>query len=178
MADIVVEFIGFFIAIFFLVAASLRKRWEDRDRQEHPENYKEEPAQEQQLLRELLKEMNVELEEEPQQPPDPPVKQVAPPAPPTAPARKRVSEDYDFHSNIESRSKETHIEDRTLNIHVGDEWKKNLGQLDLQDNPKQDMYEFHRERSKARAKQLLEGLDSKQDMILLHTILGPPKGLE
>ena len=134
----IVQVIGFLISLlvlFFFMVKSIR---EERYRRQHPEEYRKEKEEQTKKLKEFLRSLEVDMEDQDQ------FKAPAKPAPPVLPARSKQKKgsaqtkneavgskpksddtrtsiaDWSLKTNIEERQLKTNIEDRQLKTNIED----------------------------------------------------------
>lgn len=188
-----VEFIGFIVALAILMFSAVRRVLEERRRTADPEKYKREVRkqreQSEKAYRDLLKSLNIEVPEE-MKPPPPPVpkkesqKGAAHKVPTPAKAaceapHRRLSEDFELHTNIEDRKRINPIETREFDTRIGDRFGENYGRSLV--NP--ELRGSGPARSKTRGRvpriqNVLAGLPSNRSLIYAKEIIGPPKALQ
>jgi hypothetical protein len=144
-----IEFIGFIITISAMVFLFARQTWENYRRRKYPEAYAEEVRKKDDALKELLKSMNIEVEEEEEIEDDyeEPVRRPLPtPPPPPKPLQKKAPEPL-FH--------EYHSE-----------------KMDLSDKGAYALVKISRP---SRGKTLINHFPSKRELFVIREILGPPR---
>lgn len=99
------QVIGFIISVLALAFLILRNAWQERSRQQNPEEYARNEKNREKRLKDLLRTMDIEIEdeeeEEPQTPPQPPPRPIQKPAPRFSqqpikipPTKKTAAENY------------------------------------------------------------------------------------
>ncbi len=188
-----IEFIGFIISLLALIYLSARRAKEERRRRAHPEDYAEEEAREQQAYKELLQKLELPIPPEledipssqasappPAQPPRPPVHIKKPFVRPTT--GRTVRHGFEFHSDIEDRKRQTAIEQRHIrsqvNLRDNKRFKPAVASESMRVDTTGGAYTLGKHRGYSKARQLLEGLNSPGDIVLLHEIIGKPKSLQ
>jgi hypothetical protein len=158
-----IDFIGFVIAMlafFILIGKQVR---EERKRRQNPEAYEEESEQHQQeVVRELLRSLNIEV---------PAVQQEAKPPPPPA----KPSYDRDLNTQKEVEISSTPAPRKTVHSSQRSVFKDPY--LIRKKADHQEAYLIKKQKASSAKRILGKDLPLKQ-AILLREILGPPKGLE
>ncbi len=172
------DFIPFIIAFVALIASSIIRRRERKDREAHPEKYQEQEQEQQLLLKELLQSLELEAEEPIVPPPAPKIK--PPPPKPVVvraePTSRQVADYYEYESEIEGRQKGSKIIDQHLDLAVDAQLGKSTFSDRYKDSPHDAVWDVQKtEAGSTRVGDLIGGLKSKKEAILLAEILGKPK---
>lgn len=176
-----VEFIGFFISLIVLGILAVKKRREQKLMRENPEEYAKQQMKHEQELRKLFRELKHESgyddddedEEEERQvvhkrvhqapsPPPPPPVHIAKQKPLAKSYVQPVIAENKFEARLDQRSA---ISERRFEASLNQSYK----QVDKSYVKKIEM--------PSRAKYLIQNLPYRQQMIILHEIFSPPKGL-
>lgn len=172
-----VEFLGFIITLVAMAVLVGKKTWEERDRRNHPEKYKEEENSRQADLKKLLKSMDIDLEEE-EEVFSPPPKPVARPLPvkanpPKYKPGRLVGEGYTLSTSVERRELKSAVEERA---------KKQQKYADEQIvspeflRKETDAYDIKKIGTRTcKGKNVIRHLHSKKDMMILYEIINKPK---
>jgi hypothetical protein len=167
-----IEFLGMVISLAAVLFLVFRNIWKAIQHHRYPELAKEEEQQQEESLKNLLKSMNIDIENEDFSPPKP--KKAPPPAPtpkapkvkysrPSAPLQKQREsgalhrEDYQRETASEKRKFESNLEERS------------------KVKSDHDYYQDADRSRPSRAYQLTRGKHSRQELIILQEILNPPK---
>lgn len=176
-----IEFIGFVISIAALFFLFIKRFLEDRRRAKNPEQFKEEP-QERQALKEFLKSLEIDMEEDKKYSAHQPPKA---PSQPPQPSSRQASK-----SSLPARQKELVVEKRKAKAGYEDKYRDayqdtytntyedRILSRRFQKQEKGSAYEIIEMDKATRVVNLLRGLKSPKDMILLNEIIGPPKGMQ
>ncbi|MEM1283098.1 MAG: hypothetical protein AAGG81_06045 [Chlamydiota bacterium] len=185
-----IEFIGFIITMILVIYLSSKRAIEDRKRRLDP-NYDE--GEEDDNFREMVHLLNLspedvkalerELKGEPAQPPPPP--NVMQQKTKTA-AKKRVtrtlSDQYALRTNIENFKQRSKVAEREFDTKIDHRYEKPRKPIitqSLRVEPERDPYAtIGLGSKKTRIKQILDSLESKNNMIILHEIIDKPKALK
>jgi hypothetical protein len=197
------QLIGFVVMVVVLILPAIKKSMEEKDRKKNPEKYVKKEREQQRLIKELIHSIDPDYEDEEgylSSKPQPPLvpRALSSGRPRVKPLRKRgaaptrgkplqtkskvpkmlkgsVGGQYEFHSDIEDRSKGSRIEGRALESRVAHRSGENL----LADRfGYQSEIPDKKNWREARAKRVLKDLPTLQDMLLLHEIILPAKGLQ
>jgi hypothetical protein len=176
------QFIGFVVSMIVLTILSARRSHERRQ-STYDEDELEVPVDDREArLKKFLRSLDEEMEEDQKLPPPPPVQKPRKIAAKAAPLQKKKFqpslEDYHTTSVIESRKLQTRVEERTFQSSIEDHQFKTTidDRYDLKggDSP----YELKIRERKSSGRDLINRLESPQEMIILQTIIGPPKCLD
>lgn len=185
-----IEFLGFIITMILVIYLSSKRAIEERKRQQNPDYYDDEEVEDNNI-REMARLLNLspedaqalerELKGEPAPPPPPPKKSNPPPKPQK---KKRVSrtlsDKYALHTNIEDFKQRSKVAERKFDTKIEHRYEQPRQSVitdSLRVDPEHDPYAISHQK-KARINKLLDSLDSKADMILLHEILDRPKAFK
>jgi len=182
-----IEFIGFIISVTAMIFLLVRRAWEERHRRKHPEEFKDEQQRQEQTLKQFLKSLDIDMEDEEEfsPPPKPRVEQpVEPPPPPhemqaqakPKPHRLLQEDEYRFRDKIESYHPESKIEKRKLKIRIDDRYKGFTGEhiVSPELSEKPEVYHAIEKLKSSRARRLVTQLHSRKDMIVYQEIMNPP----
>ena len=156
-----IEFIGFIItmvAFFLLVVKQAR---DEKKRRQNPEAYEEEMEYQQEAVKDLLRSLNIEVQED--KPPVPP-----PPPTPVVEMLKEPSMPKVVESKIPKSM-------RIAKFDYGNAFRDPHSQRGIFEH--EEAY-IKRKEQQSRVKSLLRKPDSFKDAIILKEVLGEPKGLE
>lgn len=171
----IVEFIGFLITLFALLFLSVKKNKENSE-------LGDEGHSQQEKLKNFLKSLDIEMEEDNFQPHPKKVlknepksmqmrKTKSPKAQLDKPVSKKVVEHTKLSSQLESRSFESHLKERYDNLShsiVSESYR----------DVKDDAYSIKKKSNTSRGQALLEQLPTKKNMVVLVEIFNKPKGLD
>lgn len=179
----VVELIGFIVALAILMFSAVRRVLQERRRTADPEKYKKEVRrkreQTEHAYQNLLKSLNIEVpEDKPAPPPIPKTEKKAVIRKADKPHR-RLSEDFELHTNIEDRKRINPIEHREFGTRIRDRFQEDYGRTLV--NP--ELRGKGPAKSKTlgrvpRIKHVLAALPSNRSLIYAKEIIGPPKALQ
>ncbi len=174
------DFIGFFIVLIAFFLSSVLQRRDKKRRKEHPEEYEGEEGEQAEVLKELLRSLDIGVEE--QTPPSPPKKPKTKPKPPPRPTvvkaaktKRRVGDQFAFETNIENRYQESSIKERHLDLAIDEHTGESHFSDRYEDVPHADIWKRGKRKGASRANRLLNEVSSLQDVIVLGEIIGPPK---
>lgn len=183
-----IEFIGFVISLGAMIFLFFKRRIEDRNREdEQDEELNPDELEQEKALKEFLRSLDIEMDEEnekPHYPQESARKEVIHAPPPKPPVRVQAQikikkvEMPPIHegfsqSNQEAFAQKSHIENRwtQTSLEKGEINKTTIG--GTQDHA----YAFKGKKGLGRGRDILEKLQTKNDMIVIAEILGKPKGL-
>lgn len=182
-----IEFISFIITMILVIYLSSRRAAQDRKRQLNPEQYEdEENANFQEMVRLLnlspedAEALERELKGEPAPPPPPP--KAAPPKPRVQKKKvtRTLSDRYALRTNIENFKQRSKVAEREFDTNIEHRYetpRESIITQNLRVAPEKDPYALKR-KNKVRINKILDSIESKKDMILLHEILDRPKALK
>ncbi len=169
------DYIGFFFGLVFLIVMGIKKAQEERRRREHPEEYQRQQREIRKFLQpEEFDDEEEEYEEQPRahhRPPPPPPK---PATPSVTVARGAVSskpkhEEYKIKSTIQQRNVASKLDSR---------YQQDKDDQAYASPYESKTYDVIATTSTSRVGKLIKNLPSKKSMVILREILGPPKGLK
>lgn len=180
-----VELIGFVISMAALIFLSIRRKMDERRREEHPEEYEKEREREQQEYRELLQRLDLPIPEElldsqPSAPPRKIAKEQAPKPSKALSAPKRTVRNFKFQASLDSRKHSSRIDDRRLKSAIEarqQQFKQTVVSEALQPEATVDPY-VEQKIAASSTKKLLSGLKKPIHMVIYHEILSKPKALQ
>lgn len=180
-----IEFLGFVISIAAMGFLMVRRFLEERRRRQNPEKYAEDEEHQDEALKEFLRSINVDVNNEVfaaqeerriATPPRPPVKSKTPS--PQIPVRSK-NEKYRFSSQLENQRSESRIEKRQLKSTIEE---RHLSAFETRIDPflqsAADPYTIIKLDPQPRIQKLIKSLPALQQAIILREIIGPPKGLQ
>lgn len=184
-----IEFLGFLVMMFAFAILIMRRIFEERRRQMNPEAYKQEQTEKEKALKEFLRTLQIDVEEgSPPPPPEPlPISEEVDFIEETG-THRTVRKQFRLRSEIEKerdisvvgdREFKPRMEDRYERVHLGEGVvSSELALEDLERRfPGVDrMFPGEEKAKPSRARALVSGLKSRKEMIILHEIIGPPKG--
>lgn len=168
-----IEFLGFIISVGAMVFLFVRQTYENYRRHKYPEQYAEEVKRKDDSLRQLFKEMNIEIEDEELEEdeleellPRPPQQRVPPPPPPppqkfrpAAVVKKSAAGLLQEQRATEEQFKEYSSERMNPTTVVSEK----------------DAYALGKTARASKGKALVDGIRSRQDMFILKEILDAPR---
>jgi len=159
-----VEFIIFFVTMFLLFLLFLKRAAEEKYRVEHPEEFEEERLEEEAALREFLQALDVEIEEpKPPRPPKSPTEKLKPKASPKPKPQLIPNKDV--------------VQGGVLaDAHYQEPYKTDKMQFGKMHVLHNRAYNI-KGKGTSNIRDLIFGLKSKKDLILLNEIIGPSKGV-
>ncbi len=180
-----IEFVGFIITMILVIYLSSKRAIQERKQKLDP-NY--DGDEEVDNIHEMARLLNLspedeqaleqELRGESAPPPNPVQQRVKPPK------KKRVSrtlsDKYALHTNIENFKPRSKVAERKYDTKIEHRYEKPRESIineGLRTAPEVDPYALLHKK-KARINKLLYSLDSKNDMIVIHELLGRPKALK
>ena len=172
------QFLGFLIAVGAMFFLMVRRAMEEVKRRKNPELYEAEQRKQKDVLKNFLKSLEVDMEED-EEVPAISKRRVEPPPPPPAMVKKqkpkRASEDYKFTDKLENYKPEPSIEKRKLKTNIEDRYRDFSGERVI--SGQRDAYALKKMEQPSRAHQLLTQVQNKKNMVILYEILHKPKGL-
>lgn len=175
------EFVGLIITILVLFTAMARRLWEEKQRRDNPEEYEEKLERDKEAFQAFLRSLDIEVEGEQKKkkrmpPPPPSVKEEPEASQPMGHyvPSSTVAENFEFHSQLEERHRETSIEKRQLTSSLSQQTGRDLVSDTLKQ--KEAFVAKGRKRGASRSRDLVLNRPSKKEMVILHEVLGPPKG--
>lgn len=189
-----IEFIGFIISLVALIVLYVKRVREDRYRRAHPEEFEGEDKEQGDQLRDFLRSIDMDMEDDKRRPvPPPPKPQQASkqkavpkkkkePVQSYTPARtqKSSSENYQHNTSVEDKKRDSIRDQRRLQMDINerhdDPFGKRQGLVDLS-KPQSSSYEVIKISTRNRALESMKQLKSKKDLVILSEIINPPKAL-
>lgn len=190
-----VEFIGFLISFLALIFLFLKKKWEERKRDQNPEAYQKERGEREEALKKFLKSMGRDMEEmeakeelveeveEETLPPLPVVKkEIAQVITQKAPSSYRsVQDDYKFQAKMDSFKQRSAVEERNFRPSIENgrfqEFGSEVVSAELSSKSMQDAYKISDEKKISRIFSSASHLAHQRDLMIYYEILAKPKGL-
>ena len=158
----VVEFIGFVVSIIAMFFLIIKRVYDEIYRRRNPEKYEEEEELKDQRLKEFMRTMHIEDDEEERMPlPRNALKPLTLP-PPTP--KQIVKSKKAFKNPMESYKRETAVEKRKLESSNESRYGAAID----------DAYQFVRRSVPSRAEGIINTLPSRRDMLVIHEIFGKP----
>ena len=186
-----IEFFGFLISISAVIFLALRHTWEEWQRKKYPEKYALDKEKQGDVLKDFLKSLDVDLEDDapPAPKPIPKIPKAVVKTPSVAKVRVQLpkkikqsllDEEFSYQTSLDQYKQITQIENRKLKTSIGDDAKKfaydRVGSADLR--VKRDAYSLiQKVEEPARGRKVLSRFKYSADMFIIQTILNPPKGL-
>lgn len=179
------DYIGFIISLIAMLFLFFRRN-KTEDQSGHPG---EAPKSQDNALKDFLRTMNIDVEEEQ---PKPRFKPRSKPKQKEVVQPSTTLEKWRQHDALEERKLKSQIEERRLQTSIKD-FESKVEQQKLESHlehryvdpfgernaSKTQGYEvIQRERNESRVQLLLERLPSKKNMVIIQEIMGPPKGLK
>lgn len=174
-----IEFIGFVITILALLVIATRRTMEERRRRRDPEAYEKEQEEQRKALRQTLREMHIDLEdedeeeEEEEEPTSPPPVQNIP-----KPRTQRIVYDnYHVEPRLAAYEPKNSIQDRQFKSAVEERENRPIHEVVSSDLHMDDTYEFKEVVDISVGEKILKEIPSIKQMVILHEILDRPKAL-
>lgn len=154
-----IEFIGFIITLAAMTAILFKKKLEDRERRKNPEKFSENEALRRENLKQMLKSLNLDIEEEEEE-------EVQYRPPPPLPPKNTPS---NFKREIPAVQKKTTVEQKN------DPYRSSHFVGSAYTQPEHDAYAIVSRHTVSKGQSEIQSLKSKKEMIVLHEILSRPK---
>jgi hypothetical protein len=194
-----IEFIGFIISFLAMIVLFFRRAIEKRRSDQDPEYYEKMEQQKEVRMREFLRSLNIQHEEDDREEYEevddeddelvfheeavrqPSRKENYSPMALSKP-RRTVHDEFQFKSKIEQYRPQTAIERRTMETNIEkryleDPFSMPVVSHDMAYDADVDPYAIVRQSQKNRLAQMIDRLESPQEMVILHELIGPPKAL-
>jgi hypothetical protein len=163
------DYIGFIISLFAIIFLFFRKKREAAQQQKPEQNQNQQkPRDQEDALKDFLRTMNIHVEEEPK----PRFKPRPKPNLKPAPAPQKTSQ---AQVNADQKRFKAVTEERRMASDLENSYADPYGTMHK--GPHADAYEVIQKSQETRLQQSLERLNSKQELVFLQDIIGPPKGL-
>lgn len=181
------EFIGFIVTMVFLTILFFKRLFEKRKQSLEPESYDREEEDQRKNLKEFLRSLEGDMQEDEKRAHTQQPKRVQPPPPPVVqkkeirPPRQPASERFQFKGKLEGRRPESAIEKRGFKTNIEDRFYESFDERLLSSDFRSSSttaYELVHLSKTPRIKNLVRGLPSLKSMIVLKEIMGPPKGMQ
>ena len=183
-----IEFIGFVISMVALIFLFSKKIFDQRRARLNPEESEREEEEQKRNLKEFLRSLEIDMEDQEQFKPPPPPPKITPPQPPKERPRgqqkprpaSRVLNDP-FKAKLEQRQFETAIEKRGFKTNIEDRFYQSFDERLLSSDFRKastDAYDVILFDQTPRIQHLVGQLPSLREMIIIREIIGPPKGLQ
>jgi hypothetical protein len=178
-----IEFVGFIISFLFFLVLIMRRtyeRWKKTKFPEEGETAEEETSDHKQQLKDFLKSLDVDMEEieeekkrpmPPQVPPPAPFKEKPPAPKPLKPVGALVTavDKQNFETHMDKRHLETKEEDRFAGAKIVSSY--------FREPAAADPYHIKKQAGRSAVRKPLYRVKNRQDMVILHEIIGRPKAL-
>ena len=191
-----IEFIGFIISFIAMIVLFFRRTIERRRQAQNPEYYEQLEQRKEANLREMLRALDVQYEprneedEDEEEEDDLPSSSYSTGQPATPYSldlkkpRRSVRDEFQYRSKMESYKPQTVLEKRRLQTNIEERYKSlpfgaHIVSSDMEEEMEghSNPYSLQKVARKNRINQVLAGLDSKKDIILMQEVIGPPKAL-
>jgi hypothetical protein len=184
------DLISFIFTVIILSLIYLKKRWEKK-RTQHPEDLNEQEK----ALNDFLKSLEGDMEEmkthqgeealaireaEKKMPPPPPPPSIEREVPKVQKAKRSVSDNFTFKTNLESFKQRSAVEERQLKPKITEELFEPLGEDVVSDSfsiNEEDAYKITKKDDESRLRKKLQHLPSFRDLIIFQEVIGKPKAL-
>jgi hypothetical protein len=187
----IVEFIGFIISMVAMSIILIKKARDERHRRKNPEQYEKEQEAQGANLKDFLKSLDIDVEDEEQFSPPKPVglqhivkekKQGMTLGSSSKQSSRQLQNNYQDSSHYDNQRFKTSIDNRKFKTSLDDRYKdygeRVTSKMINKDIIKKEEYQVIRRTKTSPAKQILKRLKSTQDMVILHEIIGLPKSLK
>ena len=166
------ELFGFIITVLAFMFIFYKKRRDENFRRSHPEEYARKQQQQEENLKLFLESLDIETEKEA----PPPLPKIIKQKPQLIKKKEHkqvfVGQGENVNTRWDSYADKTDLEAKEFNAAVDKRYGDD--RLKLSSAPK---YEVHHKRSSSKVKKLIYGLPSLKEMVILQTVMEPPKGM-
>jgi hypothetical protein len=171
------ELIGFIIMAVVLISPIVKKFKEEKllrgnqtvfDKGEQIEVVKDRED----VIKEFLKSIDLDIEEEKKTPP-------SPPPPPPLPSRKVSREEarnakFAFKGQLSQRHQKSSIEDRHIETNIKDDGGAHLVSKAIAEVPKNQAYSLKEHNPQSYIRTRIVDRESRRDLLLMYEVLSPP----
>lgn len=186
-----VEFIGFAVGLIGMIFLVLKQLWQDNRQRRNPEYHDEDDSSEKRAMRDILKSLDMEADDEETEAP-PPLRQKAPGQlshhaalqpkrlPPPLPKSKHAGKTH-FPGTLEEYHQKSAIETRALKTSIQDSYKNRFDDDILRReflSDEKSAYEIFDRKRPSRASLIIRELPTLKNMVIIKEVLGPPKSMD